>query len=389
MASLKLNIKSQENNDKPSEIYQIKNNDSSDILSLKGRYSIAELLIFATEHNCSDLYIKIFEQPYIARFGKIIKVPCVATTKDDWYNFYKQYILNELNAQYVRQKLLDTSLEIRIPEDSPNRTIFAKHPFYRYRASFGFSDGANTGTFRMIKPEQPTFDTINYNKQCIEALRQSYAKPSGINYFTGPTGSGKSTTMAACINTFTKPNDILDNTVFITLEDPIENTFDSTDSVKISQKELGKDFISFAMGIKASLREHPTHIIVGECRDKEVICAAIEASRTGHQTITTFHAADVPGTINRLLYHLDNDKNLSLDLILQLNIILSQKMLKQDGQYLVDTQYLLFTDQITKILVDVLDNPNANIATEVKKLIENPAFQQAGVVKDWSYKHLH
>lgn len=393
MASLKINKLSinntQQTNNQVSEEYKIKTNDSSDILSLKGKYSINDLLVFATEHNCSDLYIKLFEQPYIARYGKIIKVPCIATTKDDWHDFYQAYILNELNAQYVRQKLLDTSLQIRIPEDSPNRQKFARDPFYRYRASFGFSDGKNTGTFRMIKPEQPTFDSINYNKQCIEALKQAYAKPSGINYFTGPTGSGKSTTMAACINTFTKPNGILDNTVFITLEDPIENIFYNTDSVKISQKELGKDFISFAMGIKASLREHPTHIIVGECRDKEVICAAIEASRTGHQTITTFHAADVPGTMNRLLYHLDNDKNLSLDLILQLNIILSQKMLKQDGQYLVDTQYLLFTEQVTKILVEVISNPNANIAVEVLKLIENPAFQQAGISKDWSYKHLH
>lgn len=362
---------------------------TNDIESLrKQSMSIEDLLIFTTEHNCSDLYIKVFEQPYISRFGKITKLPCTPITKDTWSIFYDKYILNELNAGYVRQKLLDTSVAIRIPEISPN---YGKYPNnqYRYRVSFGFSEERNVATFRMIKPDQPTFDNINYNTKCIEALKKAYSKPSGICYETGPTGSGKSTTMAACINTFTQPNNILDNKVIITLEDPIENIFSNTDSVKIVQKELGKDFISFDMGIKSSLREHPNMIIIGECRNKEVICAAIEAARTGHICSTTFHAADVAGTINRLLYHLDNDKNLSLDLILQLNIILSQKMLKQEGKYLVDTQYMLFDDEITKYLVDLLDNPDTNLSKEITKLIADPDLQERGIVKDWDYKELH
>lgn len=373
----------------PLKLKSLNNNQNADILALeRKRMSIADLLIFTTEHDCSDLYITVGEYPYISRFGKIIRVPCSLINKDMWSTFYNQYILNELNAGYVRQKLLDTSVAIRVPEDSPNYGKFPNNQ-YRYRVSFGFSKERNTATFRMIKPEQPTFDTINYDKTCVQALRRAYQKPSGICYCTGPTGSGKSTTMAACINTFTKPGEILDNKVFITLEDPIENMFDSTDSVRISQKELGKDFLTFGLGIKAALREHPNIIIVGECRDKEVICAAIESARTGHVTSTTFHASNVAGTINRLLYHLDNDKNLSLDLILQLNIILSQKMLKQNGRYLVDTQYMIFDEPITGILVELLDNPNANLAAEINKMIADPGFQQAGLVKDWSYKHLH
>lgn len=382
---IKLNIKPKDEEIKEST----PENPNADILELnKQNMSIEDLLIFTTEHNCSDLYIKTFECPYISRFGRIVRVPCVPITKDTWATFYDKYILNELNAGYVRQKLLDTSVSIRVPENSPN---YGKYPnnSYRYRVSFGFSEERNVATFRMIKPEQPTFDTINYNEKCVEALRKAYAKPSGICYETGPTGSGKSTTMAACINTFTQPGEILDNKVIITLEDPIENMFNNTDSVKISQKELGKDFLTFGMGIKAALREHPNIIIVGECRDKEVICAAIEAARTGHITSTTFHSADVAGTINRLLYHLDNDKNLSLDLILQLNIILSQKMLKSNGKYLVDTQFLLFEDEITSRLVDILEDPDANLAKEINKMIQDPELQARGLAKDWDYKELH
>ena len=382
---LKLNIKPKDEEIKEST----PENPNADILALnKKSMSIEDLLIFTTEHNCSDLYIKTFECPYISRFGRIVRVPCAPISKDTWSIFYDKYILNELNAGYVRQKLLDTSVAVRVPETSAN---YGKYPnnVYRYRVSFGFSEEKNVATFRMIKPDQPTFDTINYNEKCVEALRKAYKKSSGICYETGPTGSGKSTTMAACINTFTQPGEILDNKVFITLEDPIENIFSSTDSVKISQKELGKDFLTFGMGIKAALREHPNIIIVGECRDKEVICAAIEAARTGHVTCTTFHASDVAGTINRLLYHLDNDKNLSLDLILQLNIILSQKMLKSNGKYLVDTQFLLFEDEITARLVELLDDPDANLSKEINKMIQDPELQAKGLVKDWDYKELH
>ena len=364
----------------------LNNNKVDDFSELRKKsMSIEELLIYATEHNCSDLYIKVFEQPYISRFGKITRLPCKPINKDSWAIFYNKYILNELNAGYVREKLLDTSVSIRVPDTSPN---YNKYPnnCYRYRVSFGFSEERNIATFRMIKPDKPTFNTINYNKQCVEALMKAYSKSSGICYETGPTGSGKSTTLAACINTFTQPNNILDNKVIITLEDPIENIFESTNSVKINQKELGKDFKSFDMGIKSALREHPNVILVGECRDKEVICAAIEAARTGHMCSTTFHAADVAGTINRLLYHLDNDKNLSLDLILQLNIILSQKMIKQDDRYLVDTQYLLFNDEITDRLVKILDIKDANLSAEINSMIQDPRLQEEHVVKDWDFK---
>lgn len=194
------------------------------------------------------------------------------------------------------------------------------------------------------------------------------------------------TTLAAVMNSFTQPGEILDNKVFITLEDPIEYTFHSTDSVKFSQKELDKDFISFASGIKQALREHPNCVNVGEARDREVIQAAIEAARTGHLVSTSFHAGDVGGTVSRLLFHLDNNKDLSYDLILNLNIIMSQKLLKQDDRYLVDTQYLLFTDEIREHLLDIVNNEK-NVQFEINKLIKNERLQQEKIVKDWSYEN--
>ena len=364
------------------KLNQDSNNDEIFKDMVKEKKSIEELLIFATDIDCSDLYIKVRDYPYIARFGKVLKVPCLAISEDDWFNFYNMYVLKEDNATYVREKLYDTSIAIRVPDSNPN---YAKleDKFYRYRVCFGFSGGCQIATFRMIRPEKRTFDNINFNDQCEQALRIAYNRKTGINLLTGPTGSGKSTTLAACINTFTQKDDVLDNKVIISLEDPIENIFDSTDSVKINQKELGHDFKSYENGIKAALREHPNVVIVGEMRDKEVICTAIEAGRTGHLVSSTFHAGDVGGTLARVLYHLDNDPNLTFDLVIQLNIIMSQKMLKRDDRYLVDTQYLLFNDAITKYLLSKVNSSNMEV--EVEKLIKDPKLQEAGLVKDWDY----
>lgn len=375
--SLKFNLN---DNNKPKPVQVTLNTDKIKRKDM----SIEELLIFATENDCSDLYIKVFDYPYVSKFGKIIRLPCQPTSKEQWNKFYDRQILKELNAGYVRNKLLDTSIAINIPPESPNYGKLTVSQ-YRYRVSFGFSDEYNIATFRMIKPNKITFDSINFNKACQNALTIAFSEKTGIIIEAGPTGSGKSTTLAACINTFTQPENVLDNKVIITLEDPIENEFDSGDSVKITQKELGKDFLTFNLGIKAALREHPNMIIVGEMRDKEVICTAIEAGRTGHLVSTTFHASDVGETVSRILYHLDNDKNLSFDLINQVNLIIAQRMLKRDDKYLVDTQYLLFNKNITDYLIKIIEDPNLNVAIAVNKLVKDPQMQAAGLAKDWDY----
>ena len=377
--SLKFNL-NDNNNNKPKPVQVTLNTDKIKRKDM----SIEDLLIFATENDCSDLYIKVFDYPYVSKFGKIIRLPCQPTSKEQWNKFYDRQILKELNAGYVRNKLLDTSIAINIPPESPNYGKLRVSQ-YRYRVSFGFSDEYNIATFRMIKPNKITFDSINFNKTCQNALTIAFSEKTGIIVEAGPTGSGKSTTLAACINTFTQPENVLDNKVIITLEDPIENEFDSGDSVKITQKELGKDFLTFNLGIKAALREHPNMIIVGEMRDKEVICTAIEAGRTGHLVSTTFHASDVGETVSRILYHLDNDKNLSFDLINQVNLIIAQRMLKRDDKYLVDTQYLLFNKNITDYLIKIIEDPNLNVAIAVNKLVKDPQMQAAGLAKDWDY----
>lgn len=718
--------------------------------------SIEELLIFATQHDCSDLYIKVTEYPYLSRYGNIYRVPCTPTSKDVWSTFADLYVSNERNDGYVHNKQLDLSVEVYVPEDKLDKDYNSK---YRYRCALGFSEEKNVATFRMIKPKKITFDNIMYPTDCKDMLHKALKNKDGIIIFSAPTGSGKavldntlipvaddrhyaqikdikvgdlvynrlgnpvkvlgvypqgkkdvyrvnftdgryldcckdhlfsyytqdqktkyahdryntppkfnvstveellnrgignicgnrlslkywipnnqpiereeqdyylnpyvlgvligdgclterqltissndsfiiekvssllnvenivkrssihtyswyfvisdrvyekrnrlvstvdvlseipelvnthsyekfipdiykygsieqrykllqglfdtdgtvdkyrarvsfsttskqlvddiqevlwslgisstvevdnrlsghhkhigytiyvrtsfqikkklftlprklnriidyeeyhkdtnkkvrtydfigiqsiekldkqedmtcicvddtehlyqvsnqyivthnSSTMAACINTFSQKGDVLDNTVWSTLEDPIEYRFESTDSFKITQKEMGEDFREFADGIKVALREHPNCILVGEIRDKYSISSAIEASRTGHLTMTTFHADDVAGTLRRLLYHLDNSSDLTYDLIANMRCIVSQHLIPQADRYLVDVEYLYFSPTIKRTILNGLKDGD-NINSIIDDIMSNREFIASKEVRNW------
>lgn len=726
----------------------------------KRTVSIEELLIFATQHDCSDLYIKVTEYPYLSRYGNIYRVPCTPTSKDVWSTFADLYVSNERNDGYVHNKQLDLSVEVYVPEDKLDKDYTSK---YRYRCALGFSEEKNVATFRMIKPKKITFDNITYPTDCKDMLHKALKNKDGIIIFSAPTGSGKavldttlipvaddrhyvqikdikvgdlvynrlgnpvkvlgvypqgkkdvyrvqftdgryldcckdhlfsyytqdqkhkhthgkystspkfnvstveellshgvsydgrnnrlhlrywipnnqpiereeqdyylnpyvlgvligdgclterqltissndsfivekvssllnvenivkrssihtynwyfvisdrmyekrnklvstadvlseipeldnmhsyekfipdiykygsieqryklvqglfdtdgtvdkyrarvsfsttskqlvddiqevlwslgisstveidnrlsghhkhvcytiyvrtsfqikknlftlprklnkiidyedyhkttnkkirsydfigiqsiekldkqedmtcicvddtehlyqvsnqhivthnSSTMAACINTFSQKGDVLDNTVWSTLEDPIEYRFESTDSFKITQKEMGEDFREFADGIKVALREHPNCILVGEIRDKYSISSAIEASRTGHLTMTTFHADDVAGTLRRLLYHLDNSSDLTYDLIANMRCIVSQHLIPQADRYLVDVEYLYFSPTIKRTILNGLKNGD-NINSIIDDIMSNKEFIDSKEVRNWESK---
>lgn len=193
-----------------------------------------------------------------------------------------------------------------------------------------------------------------------------------------------STTLAATINTFKETT--LNNQTLITLEDPIENRFTNTDSFNVMQKELNVDFKGFPEGVKTALREHPNIVLVGECRDKEVITSVLEATKTGHTVFSTFHAGSVSGTISRMLYHLDNDINLGYDLITNLSLVMAQRIIPSDNKYIVDTQYMIFNEEITKAIVDIIfSEKETNVALEVERLMQNKKYQELGYIKDWDY----
>ena len=166
--------------------------ESEDLKQFEHReVSIEELLIYCSTTQCSDLYIKEYEQPFISRYGKIVKIPCVPTSRDVWMEFQDAgYINNEQNDEYMTSRMLDTAIEVQIPEDNKYYGYNDKYHF-RYRVSYGFSEDVRIATFRMIKPEDPSFNSINYPEVCRKALTVGFSHKTGICMLTGATGSGK------------------------------------------------------------------------------------------------------------------------------------------------------------------------------------------------------
>lgn len=330
--------------------------------------SIDELLKFCTQYGCSDLMIKVGSRPFIFRYGILYKVPSFPTTQKIWNEFAIKNgaISSEANSSYVREKMYDFSYEIQIGGGES----------YRYRVSAGFSTNKNIATFRMISASLPTFKTLNIPTNMVNMLAKSLRTRGGITIIAGVTGSGKTSTLAACYNTFNSPQQPFENANVITLEDPIEYIYPSNDCTRVTQKELGKDFRSFANGIKQALREHPTHIEVGESRDAETIKTLIEASRTGHSVLTTFHTGSVADTLGRLIDHLSADNNgVTYDLITNINTIICQRLVPGNNGYKLEYEYLDFNYSGVKSRLIKTNEENGNVQEAIRTMmneITNP-----------------
>lgn len=234
-------------------------------------------------------------------------------------------------------------------------------------------------------------EVLNFDFQELSIEEYLGLEPQGVRCITTSTGQYEvngiihhnTTTMAACINDFSRPLGPLDNKVLITLEDPIEYIYESTSTVKIVQKELNRDFYSWDLGIKQSLREHPNFVNVGETRDANTILSLGEASRTGHACVTSFHSSDVGDTLSRMNNALQKESPDAIyDLILNMNMILSQKIRPAGTRFKLNTQYLVFTDQVKQYLLNVLEE-GKNIRRAVNDLFKNEELLAKGVAKDW------
>lgn len=308
---------------------------------------VDELLVFATENEASDLFIKVGDRPYIMRFGKMIPLNVQPTTQvqfDEWFN---KSITSEANAQYVRKKYYDTSYTVK---------------GYRYRINFSYSEGQNILTARMITPEPPRFieygGKIKYPEIVKNGLKacMSNKRGGGMVIFASPTGSGKTTTMASCINSWGNDKGVLRDMEVLTLEDPIEYKYRSVGSFRIVQKEKGKDFLNYPDGITSAMREHPHMIIIGEMRDKETVHAASDAAKSGHICVCTYHTRNVATTISRLCDNFSGSLADALDLISNISMVVCQRLEPRTDQPGLDLfiEYCVFNYELKNRLIKAL-----------------------------------
>ncbi len=274
---------------------------------------IDELLKVAIERDASDLHLKAGNHPIIRVHGTLIPLTGFPrlTSKDT------QELGDQLMADY--QKL-------RLKEEYDIDLAYSLPGFGRFRGSIFQQRNSIAIALRIIPLEVKTIRQL----LLPEVLEKMSLYQRGLILCTGTTGSGKSTTLAAMIdyiNTHRREN-------IITIEDPIEYLHKDKKST-ICQREVGMDVSSFSRGLRATLREDPDVILVGEMRDHDTIETAILAAETGHLVFSTLHTLDAPESINRIVavFAPHHQRQVRIQLGSILKGVISQRLIpRMDGQ---------------------------------------------------------
>ena len=239
---------------------------------------ITELLAFSVQHDASDLHLSTGTPPSIRVDGDVRKLNIPAFDAKD-VNALVYDIMNDR-----QRKEYEENLEVDFSFEVPNLARFRVNAFNQNRGP--------AAVFRTIPSKILSLDDLG----CPDIFRDISDTPRGLVLVTGPTGSGKSTTLAAMVDYI---NDSKHDHI-LTIEDPIEFVHDNKMCL-INQREVHRDTLSFEAALRSALREDPDVILVGEMRDLETIRLAMTAAETGHLVFGTLHTTSAPKTIDRII----------------------------------------------------------------------------------------
>lgn len=243
-----------------------------------GALQIQQLFKVMVESGASDLHLTVGTAPGMRISGDVVRVKVGALTPEDTKRLVYQILTEKQKAELEKNLELDFSFGVK--------------GLARFRANVFYSKGAVAAVFRQIPSLIPDFDALGLPKVLLDIVNVS----NGLVLVTGPTGSGKSTTLAALID---RLNSTLPGHI-ITLEDPVEFVHQHKMSL-VNQREIGADTLSFGKGLKSLLRQDPDIVLVGELRDVETIEAALTIAETGHLVFGTLHTNSTVQTINRIV----------------------------------------------------------------------------------------
>jgi twitching motility protein PilT len=239
---------------------------------------LEHLLRAGFELKASDIHLTVSTPPVMRINGELKRYGKEALTPADTKEMARSIIPSHLWATFTEKGELDFSYGI--------------HGVSRFRINAYMQRSCVAMAIRIVPTKIPTIEEL----ELPDVLKQIAEKPQGLVLVTGPTGSGKSTTLAAMIHYMNQQM----SKHIITLEDPIEYLHKHGKSI-IDQREVGFDTHNFANGLRAALRQDPDIILVGEMRDLETIQTAITAAETGHLVFGTLHTSSAPATINRII----------------------------------------------------------------------------------------
>src|ERR687895_50071 len=272
-------------------------------------FDFAEVLLQVMERKASDLHLTAGSPPMIRHHGKLHALDYPRLTPQTTREVIYSILTND------QRQRLETDWQIDLAYSIPGKA--------RFRVNAYMQRAALSAAFRLIPHEMPKLGLP-------KTLEEFTKKPRGFVLVTGPTGSGKSTTLAAMLDLINETR----HEHILTIEDPIEFLHRHKRCI-VNQRELGGDAQSFGLGLKAALRQDPDVILVGEMRDLETISTALTAAETGHLVFATLHTQDTAQTIDRIVdvFPPEQQQQVRVQLSVSLQGIVTQQLLpRADGQ---------------------------------------------------------
>lgn len=295
-----------------------------------GNIQIQQLFKVMVDNGASDLHISFGSAPGMRISGEIIRVKIPVLTAEDTKRLVYQILTEAQRSELEKNLELDFSFGVK--------------GLARFRANCFYSKGAVAAVFRQIPSQVPDFDSLGLPAVLLEMTDVS----NGLILVTGPTGSGKSTTLASIIDRLnsSEPGHIL------TLEDPVEFVHQHKMSI-VNQREIGVDTLSFGNGLRSLLRQDPDIVLVGELRDKETVEAALEVAETGHLVFGTLHTNSTVQTISRIINVFSADQQdpirTLLSFVLQ-GVVAQQLLPKKSGGRVLVQEILRITPAIRNLI---------------------------------------
>jgi len=296
--------------------------------------NIEELLNLMVEREASDLHLRVPSSP-------VLRIDGALRTLEELPGVTPQYAkeaLESVTTESQREKFY-SELELDL--------AYSIAGLARFRVNAFFQRGTISLAIRQVSLTVPTIEGFGLPSVC----KNLALKTKGLVLVTGPTGSGKSTTLAAMINHLNKN----DTRNVITIEDPIEFVYHNEKCI-IAQRDLGDDFKSFPVALRHTLRQDPDVILVGEMRDLDTISTAITAAETGHLVLSTVHTVNAPQTVDRIVdvFPAYQQEQIRFQLSLVLEGVLSQLLLPRAGGRgrIAAFEIMVATDAIRNLIRD-------------------------------------
>ncbi len=314
---------------------------------------LKDLLTIMKDKGASDLHLRPMSKPILRIDGSLFRPDCPPIPIEEIEAMADDIMTDTLKKRFLQKNSADTSYSV------PG--------IGRFRVNIFRQRGTSALVFRNIPFTVPTLASLNLP----QVVKTFCTKPQGLVIVTGPTGSGKSSTLAAMVQLINETKDLH----IITIEDPIEYLFKSEKSV-ITQREVGIDTPGFSLALKDALRQDPDVILIGEMRDNETTTIAMNAAETGHLILSTMHANNTYEAVSRIIDIFPQDQQNQIKIQLS-NVLLgaiSQRLINRiDGAGRIPAiEILIGTPAVRKMIAH---NQYKDILEQIEKSVVHYGMQ--------------